>query len=129
MDAEISVQTSTLPLDENLEPKAAFNAKPSMFLRISVIIVPLMTFCAQNWSLILVALLGAAIHPVQITQMVGSLIGVFLFPLLVVGLFQIGKRFRNPRSRYRIFLFTALFSLFSTLFLLFVNFLARVGSA
>lgn len=128
MDADISVQASTQPIDVNLEREDTFNPKPSMALRISAIVVPLMTFCVQNWFVITVALLGSAIHPVQIAQMVGSLIGVFLFPVIVVGLFQIGKRFRNSRSRYRIFLFAALFSLFSTLFVRLVSFLAKAES-
>jgi hypothetical protein len=128
MDADISVQASTLPIDENLKPEDTFNPKPSMVLRISAIVVPLMTFCVQNWFVITVALIGAAIHPAQIAQMVGSLIGVFLFPAIVVGLFQIGKRFRNTRSRYRIFLFAAFFSLFNSLFVRLVSFLAKAGS-
>jgi hypothetical protein len=128
MDADISVQASTQPIEVILEREDTFNPKPSMALRISAIVVPLMTFCVQNWFVITVALIGAAIHPVQIVQMVGSLIGVFLFPVIVVGLFQIGKRFRNSRSRYRIFLFAALFSLFSSLFVRLVSFLAKEGS-
>jgi hypothetical protein len=128
MGADISVQASTQPIDVNLEREDTFNPKPSMVLRISVIVVPLMTFCVQNWFVITLALIGSAIHTVQIAQIVGSLIGVFLFPAIVVGLFQIGKRFRNSRSRYRIFLFAALFSLFSSLFVRLVSFLAKAGS-
>jgi hypothetical protein len=128
MDADISVQAVTQPIDVNLKSEDTFNPKPSMALRISAIVVPLITFCVQNWFVITVALIGSAIHPVQIAQMVGSLIGVILFPVIVVGLFQIGKRFRNARSRYRIFLFAALFSLFSSLFVRLVSFLAKAGS-
>jgi hypothetical protein len=128
MDADISVQTSTQPIDDNLEREDTLHPKASMVLRISAIVVPLMTFCVQNWFVITVALLGSSIHPAQISQMVGSLIGVFLFPAVVVGLFQIGKRFRNARSRYRIFLFVALFSLFSTLFVRLLSLLSKTGS-
>lgn len=128
MDADISVQACTQPIYENLEREDTFNPKPSMVLRIGAIIVPLMTLCVQNWFVITVALLGSGIHPVQIAQVIGSLIGVILFPAIVVGLFQIGKRFRNPRSRYRIFLFAALFSFFSTLFVRLMSFLAKAGS-
>ena len=128
MDADVSVQAGTQPIDVNLESKDTFNPKPSKALRISAIVVPLITFCVQNWFVITVALIGSAIHPVQITQMAGSLIGVILFPVIVVGLFQIGKRFRNTRSRYKIFLFAALFSLFSSLFVRLVSFLAKAGS-
>ena len=110
MDADFSIQTSTQPIEENSVREENFHPKPSMLLRVSAIVVPLLTFCVQNWFVITVALIGSAIHPVQIAQMVGSLIGVILFPVIVVGLFQIGKRFRNVRSRYRIFLFAALFS-------------------
>jgi hypothetical protein len=128
MDADISVKAGTQPIDENLECDGTFSPKPSMVLRISAIAVPLMTFCVQNWFVITVALLGSGIHAVQIAHVIGSFIGVILFPAVVVGLFQIGKRFRNPRSRYRIFLFAALFSLFSTLFVRLVSFLAKAGS-
>jgi hypothetical protein len=128
MDADFSIQTSTQPIEETLAREETFHPKPSMLLRVSTIVVPLLTFCVQNWFLITVALLGADIHPVQIAQVAGSLIGVILFPAIVVGLFQIGKRFRNPRSRYRIFLIAALFSLFSTLFVRLVSFLSKAGS-
>ena len=128
MDADFSIQTSTQPIEENSVREESFHAKPSMLLRVSAIVVPLLTFCVQNWFVITVALLGADIHPVQIAQVAGSLFGVILFPAIVVGLFQIGKRFRNPRSRYRIFLFTALFSLFSSLFVRLISFLSNAGS-
>jgi hypothetical protein len=128
MDADFSIQTSTQPIEENSVREESFHPKPSMVLRISAIVVPLLTFCVQNWFVITVGLLGADIHPVQIAQVAGSLIGVILFPAIVVGLFQIGKRFRNPRSRYRIFLIAALFSLFSTLFVRLVSFLSKAGS-
>ena len=128
MDADFSIQTSTQPIEENSVREESFHPKPSMLLRVSAIVVPLLTFCVQNWFVITVALLGADIHPVQIAQVVGSLFGVILFPAIVVGLFQIGKRFRNPRSRYRIFLIAALFSLFSTLFVRLVSFLSKAGS-
>lgn len=128
MDADISVQASTNSIDANFEREGTFNPEPSMVLRISAIVVPLMTFCIQNWFVITVSLLGSGIHAVQIAQVIGSVIGVILFPAVVVGLFQVGKRFRNSRSRYRIFLFAALFSLFSTLFVRLVSFLAKAGS-
>ena len=128
MDADFSIQTSTQPIEENSVREENFHPKPSMLLRVSAIVVPLLTFCVQNWFVITVALLGADIHPVQIAQVVGSLFGVILFPAIVVGLFQIGKRFRNPRSRYRIFLIAALFSPFSTLFVRLVSFLSKAGS-
>ena len=128
MDADFSIQTSTQPIEENSVREESFHPKPSMLLRVSAIVVPLLTFCVQNWFVITVALLGADIHPVQIAQVAGSLFGVILFPAIVVGLFQIGKRFRNTRSRYRIFLIAALFSLFSTLFVRLVSFLSKAGS-
>ena len=115
MDTDISMQAGAQPIEENLVREETFHPKPSMVLKISAIVVPLITFGVQNWLVITVSLLGAAIHPVQIAKMVGSLIGVFILPAVVVGLFQIGKRFRNPPTRYRIFLFVALFVLFSKL--------------
>jgi hypothetical protein len=127
MDAEISSQV-THPIYENMEPKKTLTPKPSVLLKVSAVAVPLMTFCVQNWVVILVALLGADIHPAQFAEMGGSLIGVILFPAIVVGLFQIGKRFRNPRSRYRIYLYAALFSLFSSLFVRLMGFLEKAGS-
>jgi uncharacterized protein YacL len=129
MDTDISVQASPQPIDVDLELEGTFNPKPSVVLRISAIVVPLITFCVQNWFVITVTMLGSDIHPVQIAQVVGSLIGVILFPAIVVGLFQIGKRFRNPRSRYRIFLFTALFSLVCTLLVRLMNFMSFMEKA
>jgi hypothetical protein len=46
-----------------------------------------------------------------VAQLVVTLVPVFLFPLLVLLIFQIGKRFRNPRSRWHVFLYTGLFFL------------------
>ena len=40
---------------------------------------------------------------------------VLLFPLLAVGLFQLGKRFRNARSRTKIFFWTSVVVLLSLL--------------
>jgi hypothetical protein len=36
----------------------------------------------------------------------GAIGGALFWPFVLVGLFQIGKRFRNQRSRYKIFLWT-----------------------
>ena len=66
MDADISVQASTQPIDENFELEVSFNPKPSLVLRISAIVVPLMTFCVQNWFAITVALLGSGIQRVAL---------------------------------------------------------------
>ena len=128
MEADISVQGGTPSIDEDLKRDIPFNPKPSMVLKISVVLVPLMTFCVKNWFVIAVALLGSNIHPVQIAELVGSLIGIILFPAIVVGLFQIGKRFRNVRSRYRIFLYTALFLFFCNLFVGMASFLEKARS-
>lgn len=90
-----------------------------MGVKFCVIAVSIIVFAVQNWFVITVALWGAKIHPVQIAQMVGSLIGVLLFPMFFVLLFQIGKRFRTPRRRWSIFLCASLLLLASNLFAIF----------
>jgi len=125
MGADTPVQTGAQPIYKNPQREDTFNPEPSMVLRISAIVVPLMTFCVQNWFVITLVLLGSGMHTVQIAQVAGSLIGVFLFPAVVVAIFQIGKRFRNSRSRYRIYLFAALFSLSSTLLVRLMSFLVN----
>jgi hypothetical protein len=92
MGADTPVQTGAQPIYKNPQREDTFNPKPSMVLRISAIVVPMMTFCVQNWFVITLVMLGSGMHPAQIAQVVGSLIGVFLFPAVVVALFQIGKR-------------------------------------
>lgn len=54
---------------------------------------------------------------------VGGAIAPIIFGGLVVGLFQIGKRFRNTRSQYKIFLWCQVFFFISTTF----NLLSLIG--
>jgi len=42
---------------------------------------------------------------------IGGVVGSFIPALIVVLLFQIGKRFRNSRSRWKIFMWTQLVAL------------------
>lgn len=42
----------------------------------------------------------------RIPESIGGAVGGIIWPLIVVGLFQIGKGFRNEKSRYKIFMWT-----------------------
>ena len=44
----------------------------------------------------------------RLPETIGGAVGGIIWPLLVVALFQIGKGFRNEKSRYKIFMWTAL---------------------
>jgi len=59
----------------------------------------------------------------RMPETVGGAIGGVIWPLFVVGIFQIWKRFRNQKSRYKIFMWTALVILVSML-LTFISLLA-----
>ncbi len=80
-------------------------------VNVMAIVTPLLSFAVQNRVLIMTVGMGGSIHAVEIAMLAGSLIGVFLMPLILMLLIQIGKRYRNPRSRWFIFLNTALFFL------------------
>ena len=43
------------------------------------------------------------------SEMVGYMIGVVLLPLIIVGIFQIFRKFRNSQSRVKIFFWVSLF--------------------
>ena len=43
------------------------------------------------------------------SQMVGYILSVVLLPIIVVGIFQIFKKFRNSRSRVKVFFWVSLF--------------------
>ncbi len=119
MDSEFSIQARTPAAPGNLLIAEDRQPKASMGVKISAITIPIIAFAVQNWFVITVALWGAKIHPVQIAQMVGSVIGVLLFPMLFVLLFQIGKRFRTPRRRWSIFMWVSLLLLVSNVFAVF----------
>lgn len=62
------------------------------------------------------AQMSAAGQPANLPMLVGMAVGRSVFaPLIVLLLFQIFARFRNERSRWRIFLVTSLLLLVSTL--------------
>jgi hypothetical protein len=72
---------------------------------------------------------GSFLNQLLATGLVASGVGGGLAPLLlggtVVGIFQIGKRFRNSRSRYKIFLWCQIFFFISLSFSL----LGQLGQA
>jgi hypothetical protein len=114
MNTDISVQTGKQVLSSSLESQEPLKPKPSLGLKFFTIVVPLLNFGFKHLLMFTMAIAGAGIHPVQISKAVGTLIGIILFPAIIVGLFQIGKRYRNPRSRWRIFLYASLFLLFAS---------------
>ena len=42
----------------------------------------------------------------RLPEAIGGAVGGVIWPLLVVALFQLGKGFRNQKSRYKIFMWT-----------------------
>lgn len=109
--AQAGIQTVHDPAleKEEVQPQA------SLGLKIAAIATPLMAFTVKNWLFILLALSDGKPHAIQIAEMTGMLIGVVLFPAVVVLLFQIGQRFRNPRSRWTIYFYASLFLLLSNI--------------
>ncbi len=102
----VGPQTQTLDtvVVENVETKPEAPA----IVKTMAVVTPLLSFLVQNWMAILAIVMGKGVHTLQIATMAGGLVGVFLMPLLIMGLFQIGKRFRNPRSRWTVFLNTGI---------------------
>jgi hypothetical protein len=88
----------------------------SAIVKTLAIVLPLLSFVAHNWMMILAMVVGANVHGVEIARMAGSLVGVFLSPLIIMLLFQIGKRFRNARSRWTIFMNAGIFFLVVSIF-------------
>lgn len=83
---------------------------------------------APRWLLLAMAAAGLAVLVLAIVaapiiypngptaRQVGYVLGAFLvWPAIVLGLFSIGKRFRNPRSRAHILLWTWLFCIVSAI--------------
>lgn len=72
---------------------------------------------------------GSFLNQFLATGLVASGVGGGLAPLLlggtVVGIFQIGKRFRNSRSRFKIFLWCQIFFFIS----LSISLLGQLGQA
>lgn len=50
----------------------------------------------------------------EAAEIYGYALSPMLFAALIVGLFQFGKRYRNPRSRIKIYCWTSLITLFSS---------------
>jgi len=98
----IETQTQTLEVTSLTEVEAKPKAKT--IVKVMAIITPLLSFAVQNWVLIMAIGLGGGVHSIDMAMLGGSLTGVFLMPLVIMLLFQVGKRFRNHRSRWIIFL-------------------------
>jgi hypothetical protein len=102
---------------ENAPPvKAGSKTEAKTIVKILAIAIPLLSFLALNWITIATVLLIGKIHPVEIAIMAGHLIGVYLLPMIIMLLFQIGKQFRNPRSRWTIFMNAGIFFLVANIF-------------
>jgi len=98
--------------DADVEP-----LKPGLVLKSVLILFTLMAAVISfAWQLAVSGYLPAAI---------GGGMGPMIWGFLVVGLFQIGNRFRNTRSRYKIFLWAQVFFFVSGT----VNYLAFIGQA
>lgn len=73
--------------------------KENKWLYLSVILVLLNAIL--SWVV-------ASKHALPTAEMVGYLLGVVLVPLIVVGIFQLFKKFRNFSSRIKIFFWVSL---------------------
>jgi len=111
MTDTVSVEAQTQTLEAASLDEADAKLEANTVVKIMAIVTPLLSFMVQNWIMFMSMALGGGIHAIDVAMLAGSLIGVFLMPLMVMLLFQIGKRFRNPRSRWTIFLNTGLFFL------------------
>lgn len=108
--------TTSIPADSQVvidQSAGEVNTAPTAgtLIKAIAIVVPLISFAIRNGFLIAGMTLAGKAHPMEIAVLVGGMIGVYLMPLIVMLLFQIGKRFRNPRSRWLISLYTGLFYL------------------
>ena len=111
MTTAVSTDTRRQTVEAASPSEVGAKHKANTFIRIMAIVTPLLSFAVQNWVLITAVVLGGRIGSLEIAMLAGGLIGVFLMPLIIMLLFQIGRRFRNPRSRWTIFLSTGLFFL------------------
>jgi uncharacterized protein YacL len=106
---------------ENTPPvEAGSKTEAKTIVILMAIVIPLLSFLVLNWVPIAAVLLDGKIHPLEIATMAGCLIGVYIAPMIIMLLFQIGKQFRNPRSRWIIFMNTGIFFLV-------VNILSAIG--
>lgn len=111
MTTAVSTDTRRQTVEAAPPSEVGAKHKANTFIKIMSVVTPLLSFAVQNWVLIRAAVLGGRIGSLEIAMLAGGLIGVFLMPLIIMLLFQIGKRFRSPRSRWTIFLSTGLFFL------------------
>lgn len=111
MTTAVSTDTRRQTVEAVSPSEVGAKHKANTLIKIMAIVTPLLSFAVQNWVLITAVVLGGRIGSLEIAMLAGGLIGVFLMPLIIMLLFQIGKRFRNPRSRWTIFLSTGLFFL------------------
>lgn len=111
MTIEASVDTRMQTLESASPGEVAVKPKANPLIKIMAIVTPLLSFGVQNWFLLTMGMLSGEMRFIGIAMMTGNLIGAYLMPLIVMLLFQIGKRFRNPRSRWSIFFYTGLFFL------------------
>lgn len=111
--ADAQPKTGVFPGHKKVEPQAPW------LLKAGAIVAPILAFAAEYWASIVLVTMGSKVHSIEIARMIGTLIALVGFPLLVVLLFQIGKRFRNPYSRWSIFLYVSLFLLLSKIFKIF----------
>lgn len=120
MTTEASVDTRTQILEPVSPGEVAIQPEANPLIKIMAIVTPLLSFGVQNWFVLTMGLLSGEMRFIGIAMLTGNLMGMFLMPLIVMLLFQIGKRFRNPRSRWSIFFYTGLFFLV-------VNILSAIG--
>lgn len=86
-----STPASPLASNDQQQPRNA-----GLFLKLSCIALTVLTM--------LVAAFKALALESQIGEIVGYALGPIIWGIIIVGLFQIGKRFRNQKSRYKIYL-------------------------
>lgn len=103
-----SVEPQTQTLDTVTPTEARAKPEANTAVKVMAIVTPLLSFMVQYWIMFMAIALGSRIHSIDVVMLAGGLIGVFVMPLIVMLLFQIGKRFRNSRSRWTIFLNTGL---------------------
>lgn len=96
------------PQSEVLSPDSQGAPKPGILLKILLVLFTVLAFLVSFFNQLLA------------TGVVASGVGGGIAPLLmgglVVGIFQIGKRFRNARSRCKIFLWCQVFFFISISF-------------
>ena len=77
--------------------------KPQKTTKLTIAIAIILTLLNM---LIAPAVMGARFDPQRWGEFLGTLLGPILFGLFVVAVFQIGLRFRNQRSRWKIYCWT-----------------------